>query len=488
MNISSEHNFAGLLVRNLGESSRLVDAATGLTLSGRDLSDRIVGFASGFLFAGLRAGDRLLVSCAQSFASTLAYLGAMYAGIVPVPVEESLLSTYGDQLIAKSRARAVWTNKVETGNSVNKTNVLHLVGSFEPQTHGSLEPSRCAESDLAALMSTSGSTGTPRLVMVSHGNLRSNTEAIIRSQRLPRGETAMLVMPISYCFGASVMHTHLFVGGSVVFDSRFMFPDKVLHALNTYNCATFAGVPFVYDVLLRRSNLKSIPIPGLHRFLQAGGALAPESVREWCRIVPTAEFFLMYGQTEATARISCASVARLSDKLGSAGLLLDNLEVRIAHEGGRALPKGQIGEIQVRGPSVCCGYFEDPEGTDQKFRGGWLKTGDLACCDDDGYLWIKGRTEEFVKIRGRRVSIAEVESRIGTISGVTDCAAIGVKHPDQGESLALLVVAEDSEDLLTERIRQVFPPHWTGAVLKYVNELPRTANGKISRSRLATLL
>jgi len=226
----------------------------------------------------------------------------------------------------------------------------------------------------------------------------------------------------------------------------------------------------------------------LRRFLQAGGALAPESVRELCRIVPTAEFFVMYGQTEATARISCLPAAQLSDKMGSVGLPLDNIEVRIADEEGRVLPKGQVGEIQVRGPSVCSGYFDEPERTERKFGGGWLKTGDFASCDDEEYLWIKGRTDEFVKIRGLRVSVAEVESTVRTISGIAECAAISVKHPEQGEGLALFVVAEDSEDSLTERIWRALPPQWTGATLKFVAELPRTANGKIARHQLATLL
>jgi acyl-coenzyme A synthetase/AMP-(fatty) acid ligase len=337
-------------------------------------------------------------------------------------------------------------------------------------------------------MPTSGSTGVPRLVMVSHGNLTSNTEAIIRSQHLGTDERAMLIIPVSYCFGASVIHTHLYQGGGVVFDSRFMFPDKVVHAINTYGCTTFAGVPIIYNILLRRSNLKSIPLPGLRRFLQAGGALAPESIREMCDIVPTAEFLVMYGQTEATARISCLPAPRLRDKLGSAGLPLDNLEVRIADEEGRDLPPGQIGEIQARGPSVCSGYLDDPESTERKFGGGWLKTGDFASRDEDGYLWIKGRSDEFIKIRGMRVSVAEVETRVAAIAGVSECAAVGVKHPEAGEALALVLVADNDADGLSERVRQALPPHWTCVSIKLVSELPRTANGKIARSQLAALL
>ena len=210
-------------------------------------------------------------------------------------------------------------------------------------------------------MATSGSTGAPRFVMISHGNLIANTEAIIRSQHLANDERAMLILPLNYCFGASVFHTHLYQGGGVVFDRRFMFPDKVLRAIDKYDCTTFAGVPTVYNILLRRSNIRSIAMPSLRRFLQAGGALAPQRIREMQEAVPKAKFYVMYGQTEATARISCLDPERLREKPGSVGHPLDNLTVRIVDEKGQDLPTGEIGEILVKGPSISSGYLNDPE-------------------------------------------------------------------------------------------------------------------------------
>jgi acyl-CoA synthetase (AMP-forming)/AMP-acid ligase II len=336
-------------------------------------------------------------------------------------------------------------------------------------------------------MPTSGSTGVPRLVMVSHGNLSANTEAIIRSQHLGTDEKAMLILPVSYCFGASVVHSHLYQGGGVVFHSAFMFPDKVLREINRHRCTTFAGVPTVYNILLRRSNLKSIPLAGLRRFLQAGGGLSPESVRQMYSIVPTAEFFVMYGQTEATARISSLPPSRLGEKLGSVGLPLDNLEVRIVNDEGRELVAGQTGEIQVRGPSVSSGYFNDPEATERKFGDGWLKTGDLACRDDEGYLWIKGRTSEFAKIRGVRVSFSEVEARVAAVPGVYECAATAMKHPEAGEALALFIVADDQCNGVAQRVRSALLPQWTCASVNVVPELPKTENGKIARSQLQAI-
>jgi len=475
------------LLRRLGENSHLIDAATGQTLSGKEVPGLIVGFALGFLSAGLQAGDRVLISCGLSPASTLGYLGAIYAGLVPVLVDERALAISGESILARARGKAVWVGKGVHCDWARKNGVTQIEGNFDARPANSLRPAPCTEEDLAVLMPTSGSTGVPQLVMVSHGNLRANTEAIIRSQRLGSDEKAMLIMPVSYCFGASVMHSHLYQGGGVVFDSRFMFPDKVLRAINTYGCTTFAGVPAVYNILLRRSNLRSIQLPELRRCLQAGGALAPASVREMSSIVPTAEFFVMYGQTEATARISYVLPDRLGEKLGSVGLPMDNLMIRIVGDEGRELPAGQTGEIQVRGPSVCSGYFDDREATEKKFGDGWLKTGDFAYRDDEGYLWIKGRTSEFIKIRGVRVSFGEVETKVATVPGVYECAATATRHPEAGEGLALFIVADEGASIVAERVRRALPPQWTCVSVRVVSELPKTENGKIARSQLRTM-
>ncbi|HTW57387.1 MAG TPA: class I adenylate-forming enzyme family protein [Terriglobales bacterium] len=489
-----EGNFAGRILDRLGENSALIEAASGQALRGNEIAGRITGFAAGFLSNGLRPRDRMLISCALSPPSTLAYLGALYAGIVPVLVDERTLTTSGSKVFAKAHAKAAWTGGRVPWDWAKKNGFLHLEGDFDSPPPDSLPPAPCSENDLAALMHTSGSTGVPRLVMVTHGNLIANTEAIIRSQQIGADETAMLIMPASYCFGASILHTHLYQGGGVVFDSRFMFPDKVLQAINTYSCTTFAGVPTVYSILLRRSNLRSIPLPTLRRFLQAGGALHPESVRELREIVPGANFLVMYGQTEATARISCLPAARLGDKSGSAGLPLDNLTVRVVDGQGKELPHGHTGEIQVRGPSICAGYLDEPEATQQKFGEGWLKTGDLGSLDADGYLWIKGRSSDFIKIRGYRVSLAEVEAKVAAVPGVGECAAIGVQHPEAGEAIALFVVGESGEPnggapekALAKEVQRALPAQWTCASVKILAELPKTPNGKIARSELQTI-
>jgi len=486
---SPNSNFAARLVDRLGKNSRLIEAASGKTLGAADISRLIVGFAHRFLSVGLNPGDRVILSCGVNAPSALAYLGAVYAGIVPILLDERTHHS-GDLVFARAKAKAAWSLKPLRRDWVHNHGLLPLDGVSEPDSPDSLEPAPRGKDDLAVLMPTSGSTGIPRLVMVSHGNLIANTEAIIRSQHLATDERAMLIMPVSYCFGASILHTHLYQGGGVVFDSRFMFPDKVIQAIDHHGCTTFAGVPTVYNILLRRSNIRTMPLSSLRRFLQAGGALAPESIEDLRNIVPNANFFVMYGQTEATARISCLPSEQLKKKLGSAGLPLDNIQVRVVNDEGQEIENHDLGEIQVSGPSICSGYLDEPEATRSKFSHGWLRTGDLGYRDEEGYLWIKGRSSDFVKTRGYRVALADVEARVGAVPGVGECAATAVEHPEAGEALALFIVKEDVDNNgapLIERVKQALPSQWTCASVKVVSELPRTANGKIARSQLQTL-
>ena len=488
MSAAAHLNFVARLVERLGANSELLDAPSGERITAAELPGLMADFAASFASAGLEPGDRVLIGCNLRPLSSLAYLGAMLGGLVAVPVNENALAATGEALARKTQARAVWTELGGRAGWAARCGLAQLEGRPQESPSCAFKPVARSEEDLAALMATSGSTGAPRFVKVTHGNLIANTEAIIRSQGLRSDERAMLILPVSYCFGASVLHTHLYQGGAVVFDSRFMFPDKVLRAITQHACTTFAGVPTAYQILLRRSNLPTIALPTLRRFLQAGGALSAACVQQMRAMVPHAEFFVMYGQTEATARISCLPPQRLSDKAGSVGLPLDNLSVRIVDSAGAELPRGRSGELWVAGSSISSGYLDEPEQTERKFRDGWLATGDIASIDAEGYLWITGREGEFVKMRGVRVGFAEIESKVTAVGGVLECAALALPHAEAGEALALYVVAAEGAGDVTATVRRSLPCEWICDSVTLVPELPRNEHGKLMRSRLAQVV
>lgn len=484
-----EGNFAGCLAGRLGRHSYLIDAATGLTVEPGAVPDLIAGYGAAFHAAGLQPGDRVLIASPLSPQSCLAYLGAMYAGLTAAPVEERSIAASGASLVEATGAKAIWTEQKAIFDWLRQLpSLLCLHGDLTEGKPQPLPPVARKDSDLAALMATSGSTGVPRFVMVTHGNLRANTEAIARSQGLQHDERAMLVLPISYCFGASVVHTHLWHGGGVVFDRRFMFPDRVVQAMAQHRCTSFAGVPTAYNVLVERSKIRGTPLPSLRRLLQAGGALARPVIEEIRRAVPGVQFYVMYGQTEATARITCLDPSRLDDKAGSVGRPLNNLTVRILNEHGEELPQGETGEIWVKGPSVCAGYLNDAAENESVFKNGWLRTRDLGRLDEDGFLWVQGRLGAFAKMRGLRVSFAEVEARVASLPGVMECAAHAVPHPEAGEALVLLIVARAGTQPVWEEMRRSLPAHWMFDSARFVGELPKTANGKLSRAALAQQL
>ncbi len=485
MSPSASGNFAARLVERLGRNAELLDAASGERFA--DLRSRIEDFAASFAAAGLRRGDAVLIAVNLRPLCSLAYLGAMFGGFVAVPVNETALEASGEALVRKTHARLMWAEHTGPRHWAAGCGLRQLEGSPPRAPSGSRGAAVCGGQELAALMGTSGSTGAPRLVKVSHRNLIANTEAIIRSQALASDERAMLILPLSYCFGASVLHTHLYQGGDVVFDSRFMFPDKVLRAISQHGCTTFAGVPSAYQILLRRSNIRTIPTPSLRRFLQAGGALPPACIQQLRSIVPHAAVFVMYGQTEATARISCLAPLRLGDKAGSVGLPLDNLSVRIVNAAGQDVAPGESGELWVAGESISDGYLDEPEETSRKFHDGWLATGDIAVRDAEGYLWITGRQGEFIKVRGVRVGFAQIEATIATVPGVLECAAVAVPHEEAGEALGLFVVAADEAGDVAAAVRRRVPGEWNCVSIRMVAELPRNAHGKLMRSQLAQL-
>lgn len=480
-------NFSGELVRRCSDSSRLINAKTNEICA--DISALVAQNAGFFISLGLNPGDRIIITCRLSPASALAYLGAMYAGLVAVLIDASNLCDI-TKYIDLTEARAVWSENDDSLNLQIAPEVLYINANQIAGFSVLPPPVPRNADDLAALMPTSGSTGNPRFVKVSHGNLLSNTEAIVRSQRLSCSESAMLVLPLSYCFGASVLHSHLYCGGSVVFDSRFMFPDKVLRSIADYGCTTFAGVPSVYKILLSRSSISTIPMPSLRRVIQAGGHLEWEQIEKFASVLPDVAFFVMYGQTEATSRIACLEPEKLFNKKGSVGKPLDNLKLRIVDESGASLPAQQSGAIQVSGPSVCHGYWNDPDETSAKFNGAWLNTNDLGRVDEEGYVWIEGRNGDFLKVRGKRLSFGEIGQRVLSVNGVCEAAVCALPHEEAGEVPAVFVVPDKGvlHEELSGRIKSALPPAWTCEKIVIIDHLPLTDRGKLNREALNLLL
>jgi acyl-CoA synthetase (AMP-forming)/AMP-acid ligase II len=261
----------------------------------------------------------------------------------------------------------------------------------------------------ALVLYTSGSTAKPRGVVQTFRNIDANTRSIVQYLGLGAADRAMLILPLSYCYGRSVLQTHLFAGGSVFLDNRFMYPRVVLEALATEGCTGFAGVPMTFEIIRRQVDLSSLAWPRLRYLTQAGGAMSPDTIRWARRAFHPARLFVMYGQSEATSRLSYLPPERAEDKHGSIGIAIPGVELKVVDGDGVEVAPVEVGHLVARGANVTLGYLDEPAETAAILRDGWLWTGDLAWRDADGFFFHVGRSKEILKIGGHRVSPVEIE-------------------------------------------------------------------------------
>lgn len=356
---------------------------------------------------------------------------------------------------------------------------------------GTLEPCAAMEPDaLASIIYTSGTTGNPKGVMLSHANLFENTRSIVQYLGLGPDDRVMNVLPFYYSYGNSVLHTHLAAGGSVVLENSLLYPHLVLERMVAESVTGFSGVPATYSLLLNRTRLDEYDLSSLRYLTQAGGAMAPANIRRIRQLVPHARFFVMYGQTEASARLSYLPPEKMDVKSGSIGMAIPGVELGVFDPEGRPVATGTTGEICARGANIMLGYWKDAGMTAAVLRDGWLRTGDLAYQDDEGYIYIVGRSSEMIKTGAHRVNPAEIEEVILELDGVEEAVAIGVEDELLGQVIKVLIVpaASGAPDLRTiqAHCRNNMANFKIPKFIEFVSEIPKTASGKIQRHLLKT--
>lgn len=326
---------------------------------------------------------------------------------------------------------------------------------------------------LALLLTTSGSTGSPKLVRLTARNLESNAAAIAEYLGLGAGERAVQSLPMHYSYGLSVLNSHLVAGGTVVLTPHSFMRPEFWRDVDEQRVTSFAGVPYMYETL-HRLRFDPARHPALRTFTQAGGALRRELIAHFHAgaTKASARLVVMYGQTEATARISYVPPERLGEKVGTIGVSIPGGRLRLEPlEGG----EGSAAQLVYEGDNVMMGYAEAPADLALgDVQHGLLRTGDLATVDDDGYFTVVGRLKRFAKLFGRRVSLEDVERELESVFPVHAIAT------DAGERLALHVAVDGTvgdQDLVAHLAHFLAVPP-AAIIMRRVAELPRTPTGK----------
>lgn len=451
--------------------ARLVDAGTGVVLGGAGLRraiDRVKAALDRL------PGGAVASRTAPRLPSVLRLLAAYETGRPIMLVPPRLPGPRLVELAASFGLRAV-LGLADTGadpagaDPINDEPPAGYRRVDDPDLSGWVCPGRpdvCPHDDLALLLTTSGSTGAPKAVRLSAAALRANAASIGTALDLDEHEVAPTSLPLFYSYGLSVLTSHLLAGATVVLCDGGVLSAPFWRAVDGHGATSLAGVPHTYQTL-EAARWRPGRHPRLRSLTQAGGRLAPPLVRRFADLAEAGggRFFVMYGQTEATARMTVLPADRLADKLGSVGLPIPGGTVRV--DDGE-----DDGEVVYEGPNVMLGYAERPDdlarGDD---LGGSLRTGDLGRLDEDGFLWLTGRRGRIGKVFGVRVDLDDVERALDAVGPVAALAE------EDHVTVWSAGGAEDTE--VTARLVREFGLPRSGFVVHRIAGLPRLPNGKI---------
>ncbi len=443
------------------------------------------------LAAGIRkevgTGQNIILVSNNNLFFIMAYLGILKSGNVVVPLNPAtepgnlsyIIKQCGSKTAFISNGTPIVSDELHV--VFNETGMKELINSRE----SFIEQGSSDVDSMAEIIYTSGSTGVPKGVIISHKNLTANTSSIIQYLKLTSNDTMLIVLPFYYCYGLSLLHTHLKVGGSIALNNSFIFIGGILRDLNLYRCTGFAGVPSHYQILLRKSkSFITTSFPYLRYVTQAGGKLPTLFIHEFIKALPAVKFFVMYGQTEATARLSYLPPDVIKEKSGSIGKGIPGVTLKVVNENGKEIKTGEQGEIIARGDNIMKGYFKDKSLTDITIRDGWLYTGDIATIDDDGYIFIVSRKKEIIKVGGKRVSPKEIEEVILMLPEVIDCTISSIEDPLLGEAIVATLVLNDegkntiNADKVLEHCHKHLSAHKIPSHITFENNIHVNAAGK----------
>jgi len=416
-----------------------------------ELWGQVQGLAKFLVHAGLRPEDRVAMLMENSPEYVAACYGVMAAGGAVVALNTAVRAQDLASWIRHSEATWLLADAGHgelgalRGQIPESVRVL-LVGDDEASAEtadarwGDVQRTawegvigQPRDEALAAIIYTSGTTGNPKGVMLSQHNLTTNIRSILDYLPIDASDRAVNVLPFYYSYGNSVLHTHIVAGATLILENSMVYPHRVLARMAEEGATSFAGVPSTYALLLNRTRLSDYALGSLRYLTQAGGPMAPALMQRLRVALPSTRLYVMYGQTEATARLAYLPPERLEEKLGSAGIAIPGVRIEVRGENGQSLPEGQVGEICVAGDNVMLGYWRDPEATSRVLVDGWLHTGDMAYRDAEGYLFIQGRRSDMIKTGAHRVNPREIEEAIIELEGVADVAVVGVDDEILGQ-------------------------------------------------------
>ncbi|VAW20707.1 Long-chain-fatty-acid--CoA ligase [hydrothermal vent metagenome] len=419
--------------------------------------------------------------CKNTIGSLYGYFSFIKNGIVPLMLDASLDKELLSKLLETYSPEYIWVSKERVKEFPGK----QIIYSLEDYSLLRLNKNNIYQlnKDLALLLTTSGSTGSPKLVRISYGNVEANAISIAEYLSIDENERPITALPMNYSFGLSIINSHLIRGATILLTSRSIMEKEFWSFLKEQRASSLSGVPYTFEIL-KKLHFFRMDLSSITTLTQAGGKLHDElnkELSEFC-FHSKKRFFVMYGQTEATARMSYLPPEYSLAKLGSMGVAIPGGEFSLIDESGSTIEgPGIIGELVYKGGNVSMGYAECGDDLQKgNDNNGILLTGDLAKRDRDNFYYIVGRKKRFIKLYGNRVDLDETERILKNI--ISDCACLGE------DGYMMIYITERTR---IEEVRNYISSktgiHHSVFTVRYIDTIPKNPSGKTIYSNLALL-
>ena len=468
----------------------------GLNITYRELDSETAKLANGLKELGLSEGDRVTVQVDKCIEMVYLYLACVRSNIIFHPLnpayKEKELSYFLDDakpsLFISNEETISSISDLSLEHSIDHLFVLNNDGSGNFSDISTSEDNyitvACSDDDIAALLYSSGTTGKPKGIMLSHGNISSNAESLVKAWGFQESDCLLHALPIYHVHGLFVALGCVFMTGSKLKWLESFDADVVLKSIP--ECTVMMGVPTYYTRLLKRDLLDSKLTEGIRLFISGSAPLLEETFNEFNQRT-NHQILERYGMTETNMNTS--NPLKGNRKPGTVGLPLEDVQVRVVDEENNLLSQGEIGNIQIKGPNVFKGYWEMPEKTKEDFsKDGFFNTGDKGLIDEGGYVSIIGRSKDMIISGGLNVYPKEIESLIDKIEGVLESAVIGLSDEDLGEKVVAVIVSEESKTLDEKKVISEIKDQLAGfkapKEVKFIDQLPRNAMGKVQKNIL----
>ena len=454
---------------------------------------------------GIARGDRVALLCGNTLEFVVTYFACLGRGIVCVPLNPTAPAPELERelRVVSARAVVIAPSAVAGWSGVDRSHlpslahviaITELAGalSYRDLTTSAAAPViETAADDLAIMLFTSGTAGSPKAAMLSHGNLLANLEQLSQVRKLDGSDVVYGVLPLFHIFGLNVVLAYSLMRGSAIVLIERFDPMTAIETIRDRKVTLIPGAPPLWMAFEQMHGLPSDTFASVRTAL-TGAAKMPEHTTK----ALYERFGLLvtegYGLTECSPVVTTTTdvdKATALTKIGSIGRVLPGVEVRIVDDNGENVLQGDSGEIWVRGPNVFRGYFEDAQATARALSpDGWLRTGDVAVVDGDGFLYLVDRAKDLIIVSGFNVYPAEVEEAIGEHAAVAQCAVVGVPHPHTGEAVRAYVVLKPGvnldEDALIDHCHARLARYKCPTKVLFVDRLPVGSTGKVLRREL----